>query len=373
MNKKLILICVFLVLQACSYSKIQQPLVSENSVNEINYQLPTFVATGCQGTSLVYKNGVLTPPKEEYKQREVAQTLWQNFQKDKFEALIFLGDNFYEKGLSYKENERNRQIEECYNKNYSKLVEALGKQNVHSIPGNHDYDTQRTDGSFTTSLQKQINWNFHYSLPTSSFFADSLVQFIWVDSEVMLASEDSLNFHCQKITEELEKYKKISKISWRVIATHHPLKSYGKHAGAKFLGSLIKFCEPLVSYFYSDIYQDSYSKIYKNYAEKIKQAIIKSQTKVDFTIAAHEHNLEFIFTKEQNPFLPNYLVISGAAGKSTPVFPTNVEKGYWTASNFGFAKFFVGKTEIEIVFYDGLTGKIISWKNGERVKFLIKK
>ncbi len=378
-KQKIILQSIILCLSAlvtfsCGQQKIIQPVVPFESV-KTHKELHSFVAFGCHGTSQMYRIGKdkLIPSFKEYKQEMVAKTLWKNFQKDRFENLIFLGDNFYQNGLSPNEILREKQIEEVFNKNYQNIVEEIGRENTHAVPGNHDYQAKDSDGNFTIAYQEQMNWTFHYSTPTSTFLADSILQIIWIDSETMLSLHEGSEKHYAALKTELQKYSQNPKVIWRSLALHHPMQTYGKHGGARNYGSFIKFIEPVLHLFTNPFKQDVYSTSSQDFLEKLRNAIIESGVKVDFSFSAHEHSLHFIEEEQENPLLPSYTVISGAAGKTTEVFESQPENGIWTASNFGFARFYINSKEIEVVFFDGETGDIISWENGKKTKFLIRK
>ncbi len=228
-------------------------------------------------------------------------------------TVLFLGDNVYPRGIP----------PESSGQDY---IEAVGRLNLQIdsvrglssrvvfIPGNHDWDGMKADGWNAVIRQEHL---VETALGKESFLPKNSCpgpveisntksfQIIAINSNWWLHDYDKpslRNSSCahadpQKIVKALEDLFKQSQLGTvPVLAMHHPLRSYGKHA-----------------YGSEDNSQDMNSPKYSEMIQYLLRALSKFKNII--CLAGHDHSLQIIASRNGCA----YQLISGTGSNSTPV------------------------------------------------------
>ncbi|MCI0406583.1 MAG: metallophosphoesterase, partial [candidate division Zixibacteria bacterium] len=189
-----------------------------------------------------------------------AESMAALFRRERFDLLVFLGDNFYKTGLNFESNKNPRKetpkkINSVLGPFYL-LMRELGRQNVHAVAGNHDYYAELVvNKSFLWGLfsvdalpvgitnkgnQRADTisiWTYYYGLPQHALFpadpstGDSL-QIIFFDSALLLRTKlETWRPYFAALERLLVATKNRPQVKWRIMAAHHPLYSLGEHGG----------------------------------------------------------------------------------------------------------------------------------------------
>jgi hypothetical protein len=223
--------------------------------------------------------------------------------------IFFLGDNFYPHGLEAG-TIGDACVELAFTRPYSSL---LPPQNLHLMPGNHDYD-------IAGSVKRQLDlsgqiWTFH-TRPALVQLVPGLIDVIPFDSSIMLLDPDVLPAYQRELTDRLRE----STAPWIVMAAHHPLQTIGKHSYRTFFGRFNK--------------NDYASSANLRYRRTVEQAIKDSGRRVPLFVAGHDHSLQFIRTPDSDERLPKAHVVSGSGGKVSMVHSVGGDR--WGAPVPGF-------------------------------------
>jgi len=352
-----------------------------------------------------------------------AATMTEMFRQNRFEALLFLGDNFYLTGLNVEPDKDFRQ--EVPNKinevlgPVREVLRGLGRQNIHAVAGNHDYykhlvvDRSFIFGLFSiealpvgiTNKGNQradtiASWTYHYGLPQQAFFQtapqtkDSL-QIIFFDSAILLRTQPhTWRPYLAQFYNLLVSTKNRSKIKWRMLAMHHPLYSVSEHGGygewdsETRTVSYVNRCDPdsdAVSYFYNTVDpEDLCTPRYRAYHDSVLATIQRAGVRVQMALSGHDHALQFLYYPQVNldcENCPKIYVVSGAGAKENRVKSPSPWRGEFTCpdntpprqgkSQSGFVRLDFQAGNLRARFFSGKTKREIDMGGG-RKEFLIK-
>lgn len=257
--------------------------------------------------------------------------------------LLFLGDNFYPTGLNCTMHEQERLIAECLGP-FKEAFERLTRDNVHAVPGNHDYYCERL-GPIPYGLCIEGNrrearigeWTYHMIMPARvrrplSIGSPDSVDFILVDSGLMLGTEPSMWGATLDSLERLLRSSANSPgVQWRILAAHHSPYSVGEHGGWRYWSSRErrvlhvgncwadgvdprKYVEEAVSA------QDNCTPRYRAYRDSLFGAVSRSGAAVQIMMAGHDHSLQLLDNSATlRAPLPRIFIVSGAAGTRSRV------------------------------------------------------
>ncbi len=330
----------------------------------------------------------------------------------RYQAMIFLGDNFNPVGLNVPSNDVGGTVSSILG-HFDVPFRELGRPNVHAIPGEHDYyartavNRQILFGLFTISefpvgLTDRGNlreaavdlWTYHWHMPGEAVYplqdgaADS-AQFVFFDSSPLLRTEPS-TWH--PVLDSLRKLLVLSArrpgIVWRIFCTHHPLRSVGEHAGYTEWdteGQQVEYLTPcnkdtnapgwLRNWFDPE---DLCADRYRAYVDSVEEAFLSAGVRIQLVLAAHDHSLQLL--SDPGPAgargsLPRVHLISGASSQvsrvklPTPplVFtsadPSPSRKG---ESQAGFAQLRFEGNRLRIEFFSARTGDLIDMGGGKK-------
>jgi hypothetical protein len=284
-----------------------------------------------------------------------------------FDALVFLGDNFYPRGLNESHWQEKR---DAVLRHFEGLLPA---DRVHAVPGNHDY-YQFFLGQpfgFTTignAREKEIpRWTYHYWWPEEAVYEvgpGARLQVVFLDSARIVGlgprySGESL----QALTTLLRARADDPTVRWRFVAMHHPLRAVGHH------GNYGRSCEswPWIERHLPPLaIQDTCSTRYRDYVESVREAIEASGVRVQLALSGHDHSLQILDRPSTREIVQ---VISGAATETKLVAPADPARGTFTSaatgsnppasrprSEFGFAEVEVGETAAVVRFRSSRDG-----------------
>ncbi len=277
------------------------------------------------------------------------------------EAIVFLGDNIYQQGLPELGHEDRKKSEEAIDAQI-KLAE-LFNNNAFFIPGNHDWAQGRNFG--WSQIQRQEKYvenqldSANVFLPTGGCpgpiqvdLNDELI-LILIDTQWFLHRWDKPDEEvggCDN-SKPIEVLQALDEMLARndhrkvVVATHHPMFTYGEHGGV--FKAKHHFTPPILGSIYS-LYRSLFGSIQDNSNptyKSMRNALVSIFEKYPNIIhaAGHEHSLQY-----SRKDAVNYIV-SGAGAKTTYV----KKKGYaeFAESVNGFAKldfYDDGKVNLEI-------------------------
>lgn len=329
-----------------------------------------------------------------------------------YDAMIFLGDNFYETGL----NVPARDVESKVNSVLGPFrvpFSGLGKGNVHAIPGQHDWYARNAlersilFGLITISegpvgLSEKGNkreadipeWTYYYRLPGQACYplgggSQDSVQFVFFDSALLLRTDPST---WRRALDSLETILGTSKdrhgIIWRILCVHHPFYSVGEHGGyamwddeaadvvyltscdrdSNAVGYLKNWLDP----------EDLCATKYRQYVDSLKVAIQRSGAKIQLVLSGHDHSLQLLSYANKDldyDGWPRVHIISGAGSRQsrvkrpappfeyTSVQPKPEKEGY---SIPGFAQLEFRNGKLRAMFFSGNSGDPIDMGGGKK-------
>jgi hypothetical protein len=329
----------------------------------------------------------------------------------RFQALLFLGDNFTPTGLNVPAASVPGEIASSLGP-FKEPMEGLGKARVHAIPGEHDYYARNAlESSVFFGLIKHQEgpsgmsdkgnmreaeipgWTYHHglpgrlTLPLVSGSADS-AEFIFFDSGRLLRSEpstwrpvlDSLRWLLVAEREQRG-------IDWRILCTHHPLASVGEHGGYSVWNDDEKVVEYLTpcdrdsnpSEWVKNWLdpEDLCTSRYQQYIDSLTAAIRFGGVPVQAVLSAHDRSLQLLDTGMPGanyPDCPRVQIISGAGSETGRVkFP--VPPHEFTAalrlpsdeglSAPGFVQMCFSQERVRLHFYSGKSGNAIDMGGGQ--------
>ena len=272
----------------------------------------------------------------------------------------------------------------------------LGKENVHAVPGNHDYYCAalgpipygkcKDGNSFELALPI---WTYYLNFPGSKRYptykgSRDSVELIFLNSAFLLIhNEDLWEPQLDSLERLLYASAADSSVKWRMMFMHHSPFSAGDHGGysvwsrqkqrAVFRDCLVdegdnpaKLIERLAGY-----HEDNCDPHYKNYVDSLFQIIVRTGATVQATFAGHDHSLQLLSQRKRPPGTPGVFVVSGAGAKQTrvasPRSDTTVGLNIYThpinnnlyrgASIYGFVTGKIEEDRLKLWFIDGATSK----------------
>lgn len=380
MFKKLSIPCVFIILTSCSDTR---PFLKEGGGATFGQHADrpnttdvlTFYALGDWGTG-------------NQNQKAVAKALRKNISElppgRKVPPFVLgLGDNVYEEGLpeGFDNPGALEKLRRSFGEIYSEVEYGDEAVMFHIIPGNHDH-AGKAGGKHgvgdvihqeTTAERLYDTWHYYpidpeknsdsedarnyrdlkseniLSLATPEKIAavsSKTLAVFALDTQVLLTlyeekDAERLALHWRKLREQVE----ISPAVWTLIIGHHPVRSHGKHGGFR---NWVWYVPPvilvtLVDKFFHKRVQDLDHPANRAFQKDLIDFM--AQHEVDFYLAGHEHNLQFL-TMEANRFQ----IVSGSAGKLSGV--THKNDTLFSHASFGFVRFDLTGRELWVEFFE---------------------
>ena len=330
----------------------------------------------------------------------------------RFDVMMFLGDNFYNTGLNIPASDVEGEIKKILGP-YKYAFAALGRANVHAIPGNHDYyarnaiETSLLFGLITISegpvgftdkgntREAQIDyWTYHFHMPSYAVYPEARgskdsVQIIFFDSALLLRT-DPATWHpmLDSLQRLLVGTRNRPGIVWRIFAAHHPFRSVGEHGGytvwndetnsvdyltgcdrdSNAVGWIKNWLDP----------QDLCTDKYRQYVDSVKSMMKAGGVKIQLMITGHDHCLQFLYypgSEAEYSGWPRVHIGSGA-GSRTSMVKLPVPPNEFTAAQLkpedkgmslpGFAQLrFVGD-KLRVVFFNANNGDPIDMGGGKK-------
>ncbi len=258
--------------------------------------------------------------------------------------LVFLGDNFYPNGLNLPEERMRRELIDAVLGPHRPLMARLGKENVYSIPGNHEYYCSTINnipygschmGNVYAAEIPEWTYRMHYPATirraVAKGSADS-VEIIFFDSALLLTQNIQ---RWRPVLDSMERTLRISAqapgVRWRIIATHHSPYSVGEHGGYRvwlsgqqkvgYVGNCyedlqdpFKYVEQLISH------QDNCTPRYSAYSDSLAAVVERSGAKVQLLMAGHDHSLQMLYLPGIScTNCPKVYMVNGAGSKRARV------------------------------------------------------
>ena len=301
-------------------------------------------------------------------------------------AMAFTGDNFYPIGLNHTEGTRNELVETVLGP-ISGLLRVIGRENVHAVPGNHDYFCDMfgpipygsCNGGNLHELAIPV-WTYHLfgpasiRYPTKRNSTDS-IELIMVNSPFFVRyGEASWDTYYDSLRVLLKASAANKAIKWRLMFTHHPIYTFGEHGGyrvwdptvqrIKFLGACIEDKKDPIRYLYriakSD--EDICAPRYRQFRDSIMTIMHAGGAKIHALISGHEHSLQFLAQRGGLANTPNIYIISGAGSKQDAVRTSFVD----TRRGFSFFSHPINTDEHR---GESIIGFMMCQVEGKRLKF----
>ena len=277
-----------------------------------------------------------------------------------FDAMIFLGDNFYNIGLNGPASDVESKVDDVLGK-FKEPLHGLGRSNIHAIPGNHDYYAWNlVQGSFLFGLitvdevpmglsdkgnEREAaldQWTYHHGMPAEAIYpvaqgSSDSAQFIFVDSAIPLRTPP------ERWHPALDSLRKLLVISgerhgilWRILCMHHPFYSVGEHGGYSVWNDEtntvdhVSHCDKdsnAYAWFLNSLDpEDLCADKYQAYLDSVKTMIHVAGVRLQLTLSGHDHSLQLLNYPDLDtgvPEFPAVHVVSGAGSHPTRVkFPS---------------------------------------------------
>ncbi|WP_185154336.1 BamA/TamA family outer membrane protein [Fulvivirga sp. M361] len=281
-------------------------------------------------------------------------------------GLIFLGDNIYQKGMPLRGHLEREESEKVIEE-HIKVAAGL-KGDFYFIPGNHDWAQGRTYGWEQVKRQEAFVENYFDStdvfLPSAGcpgpveVSLNEEITLIILDTQWFLHGWDKPNkeqgscdpAHPLEVLQALDNIMSRNAHKKMVVATHHPMYTYGSHGGRT--KASIHVSPPVLGTVYA-LYRKAIGSVQDTSHPKYKamrNALVSIFEKYDNVIhvAGHEHSLQYSFKED------THYIVSGSGAKKTFV----KKKGFaeYAESTNGLAKILFyadGKVDVEFWKSDG--------------------
>ena len=278
-------------------------------------------------------------------------------------GLIFLGDNIYPKGLPLPGHQDRTESEKVLEE-HLKVLEGL-EGGFYFIPGNHDWAQGRSYG--WSQVQRQETFVENHLDSADVFVPDrgcpgpveiplnEEITLIVIDTQWFLHRWDKPNQEqggCE-VTGPIEVLQALDDMIARnahkkvIVATHHPMYTYGGHGGVVKATWHLK--PPVLGTIYA-LYRKAIGSIQDTSNPRyraMRNAMVGVFEKYGNVIhvAGHEHSLQYSFKEN------THYIVSGSGSKTTYV----KKKGFaeYAESTHGFSK---------LVFHKGGKVKVEFWK-----------
>jgi len=327
------------------------------------------------------------------------------------DLLLFLGDNFIPIGLNGAKNDIDGDVKARLGP-FKEVLEALSRDRVHAIPGEHDYyaryaventgffglfhSTEGPTGISDKGARRETeipSWTFHHrlpeelTLPIAEGAADS-VQFIFFDSALPLRTATA-TWHpaLEGLKGVLERSEVRTGVLWRVLCVHHPLRSVGVHGGYSVWDDEAQAVEYLTECdkdtnaagFVRNWLdpEDLCTEKYRQYIDSVTAIIKLVGVKIHIVLGAHDRSLQLLYAPEVGvgcDACPRIQLISGAASLPTRVKLPAPPREFTSANSApekqgvstpGFAQLQFDREHVRIVFISGRTGDPVDMGDGQ--------
>ena len=222
------------------------------------------------------------------RQRAVGYALAKEDARSRVDALVLLGDLFYDNGLS--ESELTDRVRENVVAPYCPFVDLSGPRSdevrgacppgaatnrpIYAVLGNHDVTTEESRRLEIGAISPFVaNWQLSGE-PASWVALAPKVSLVLFDSNLLQNGGD---------TAPLRDALRASPGPWRILVAHHPIGTHGN--------------------------RDEYTK-------DVRKAVRESGVPVQLMLAGHEHNLQVVAQDDPGPRL---VVVSGAGSRPRDV------------------------------------------------------
>jgi hypothetical protein len=326
-----------------------------------------------------------------------------------YDAVIFLGDNFYNTGLNVAADDVEGKIKSVLGP-FRDITERLGRTNVHAIAGSHEYYRRNAvEASILFGLvsieeapvgiagkgnEREAaipDWTYHCRMPAEVCYAipgtgDS-VQCLFLDTALPLRTDPGTwKEPLDSLRRLLSKSAAHPGIRWRVLCMHHPWYSVGEHAGYSIWDDEAKRVEYLtncdkdsnaVEWLQNWLDpEDLCAEKYRAYVDSLQQVLHNAGVRINLALTAHDHSLQLLCGMTHDArcrICPRTHVISGAGCRPTRVkFPRppevytapEPEPGKKGVSQPGFVQLRFTSGAIRIVFFNGMRADRIDMGGG---------
>jgi hypothetical protein len=301
-------------------------------------------------------------------QTKTLNTLKSQIKDSSKEAVVFLGDNIYQQGMPLPSNAERSAAEGAIDVQIE--LAKLFDGNAFFLPGNHDWAQGRPIG--WQQLERQEKYiedrldSANIFLPTGGcpgpveVSLGDQITLILVDTEWFLYGWDKPNQEqggCDFST-AVEAFLALDDMLARnkhkrvIVATHHPMITYGEHGGV--FKAWQYFVPPITLYPLYRRFIGSVQDVANPKYKVMRNALVTIFEKYPNVIhaAGHEHNLQY---SEKNNV---HYIVSGSGSKTTFV----KQKGFsqYAESVNGFAK---------LLFYDDGRTNLEFWNDGNTKAF----
>jgi tartrate-resistant acid phosphatase type 5 len=308
----LILIFGFVLLRSCGPVREWIGIEAFDSVVENARPVPSFeVPMKDPGISYVQFVAVGDAGTGRRGQREVAESMARVAAEDTAQFVLFLGDNFYESGVSsVSDPQWQTKFEDVY-------VHPSLQIPFYAVLGNHDYRLNPRAQIEYTSLSTRWRMPNSYYTFMRPLDDSTTVQFFCIDtyplSKEKLGDTATLSGYSRTQLRWLERELTNSSARWKIVVGHHTV-----YSGADYHGddpNLASALEPLFVTYGVDIY-----------------------------LCGHDHHQEIL-----QPAKGVHYIISGGGGKHRDV--TWRDNTIFAATNLGFTSFRVSRNDLLVRFF----------------------
>lgn len=244
------------------------------------------------------------------RQTEVAKSIEYSVRHSKknnhHPLVLVVGDWVYPRGPVKDTRKETERTQKSVLNSYQGLTR---KCSVRGVLGNHEYgDNQKAaDPALFMALAKKNNITVdrygRYTIEAANFAIDVLS----IDSTTIAVDDKQVEWIINEIANSLEREEEQGKKIWRVVVSHHPIVSYGLHAGeTTYLGHLF------------------------------------DNKNIDFWLSGHEHDIEVIPQGIKNP--PT--IVSGTGSAQREIEP-NPNAAFLT-NDLGFIDLEITKDDIQV-------------------------
>lgn len=339
-----------------------------------------------------------------------AAVMRKMYRDDKFDALIFLGDNFYPTGLNIPRKEVPKKVKSLL-RPFHEVMAGLGRTQVHAIAGNHDYyaflavdfklplniySVQTAPYGISDLGNQRADtiraWTYYRGLPEAVLYGPDTnkIQMIFFDSALLLRT-DSTRWQpaLDRLYQLLAASKQDEGVNWRVLFAHNPFHALGPHGGYRHWDeetNTVPYLNPCdrdssaITFLLNQFDpEDNCAPRYQAYIRAVQSTIARSGVTVHAIVSGHEHILQLAYKSTGNPKVH---AISGAGAKANRVKagnPRRQEFTWWKKfeaddklkkkgiSKHGFVRFDLKGPHLELRFYDGETGEVLAADGNKKV------
>ncbi|MGA9117825.1 MAG: hypothetical protein WB699_00535, partial [Bacteroidota bacterium] len=264
-------------------------------------------------------------------------------------VLVFLGDDFGPTGLNVPVSAVSGEVQATLGF-FRPLMEKLGQDNIHGIPGETEYYSQKavettalfgliklsewpvglSDRGVQRATEQRL-WRYHAHFPASAVYpandgSRDSVQMIFLDTGLLLRTRpQTWTAALDSLRSILAVAKSRPGVAWHVLYTHHPLVSYGEHGGYTEWNdedSTVDYmpgCDKdSNAYRYVRNWldpEDLCADRYVSYRDSLESIIAASGVTVQIQISSHDQSLQLI-DRNSASGVPHVQIISGCGSKS---------------------------------------------------------